>query len=231
MAGDGALIRLRDVSKRYGDRLALHRVDLSVVAGRLLAVVGPSGAGKTTLLNVLLGWEQADEGSVERAPAVEPSDDGLIPWQAIAVIPQQRGLLADLSILDNVHLPCRLADGSHTLPGAAVLAQLDRLELGRLGDRYPDEVSLGEQQRASVARALVVDPAIVLADEPTAHQDAASATLVLRELRAATDGGAACVMVTHDAAALRHADVVVEAVSGAFRQLPNPSAGARRHRR
>ena len=216
-------MRLVDVTKRYGVRVALDHAHLDVRAGQLLAVLGPSGAGKTTLLDLLLGWEHPDEGAIRRAPAVEAGRDGLVPWSAVAVVPQQPGLLADLSIGDNIALPLRLAG---TADRGRFAAWTGALGLDELLGRRPGQVSLGEEQRASLARALVVEPALLLADEPTAHQDEAGARAVLVALRQAVDRGAGCVVVTHDERVLDHADVVADVAAGALRTRPAPSAPA-----
>ena len=221
--GGTVLVRLAGVTKRHGGRAVLDDVTLDVRAGELLAVVGPSGAGKTTLLNVLLAWDEPDAGTVARAPVVRPGADGLVAWRSVAVVPQLRGLLDDLTLAENVELPLRLAGAADRSPAAGLI---DRLGLAHLGGRRPDQVSLGEQQRAAVARALVLRPALVLADEPTAHQDRASADLVLAALRDAVDGGAGCVMVTHDDAAVQVADAVVSAVRGRLRPAGTTTQGA-----
>jgi ABC-type lipoprotein export system ATPase subunit len=205
-----ALVVLDGVTKRYGDVVAVDALSLRVEPGVLVAVVGPSGSGKTTLLNLLAAWEEPDRGAVLRAPGLVPDREGIVSWRSVAVVPQQRGLLDDLTLLENVTLPLRLAG----VDLAAALERVDELlarcRIDRLAGRLPHEVSLGEQQRASLARALVVEPALVLADEPTAHQDASSTLVVLEALRTAVEAGAGCVMVTHDPDARRVADVVVE---------------------
>ena len=139
-----------------------------------MALVGPSGSGKTTLLNLLCGWEQPDGGRLSW-----PSGSGRVdpPWDEVAVVPQDLGLVEELTVVENVELPLWLAGRlERGLPEAAGL--LDRLGLARNGDRLPAEVSLGERQRVALARAMVVGPRLLLADEPTGHQDADWATAV-----------------------------------------------------
>jgi putative ABC transport system ATP-binding protein len=208
-----ALVELDRVTKRYGDVVAVDGLSLRVEPGVLVAVVGPSGSGKTTLLNLLAAWEAPDRGEVVRAAALRPDREGVVAWRSVAVVPQQRGLLDDLTLGENVTLPLRLAGVDAALARDRVDDLLGRCRIDHLADRLPHEVSLGEQQRASLARALVVEPVLLLADEPTAHQDASSALVVLEALRTAVDAGAGCVMVTHDPDARRVADVVIELAS------------------
>ncbi|SDF54554.1 ATP-binding cassette domain-containing protein [Klenkia brasiliensis] len=193
---------------------ALAGVDLAVGAGEFVALVGPSGSGKSTLLAVLCGWETPDEGTLEPAGALDRG------WSDLALVPQALGLLADLSLLDNVLLPARLRSRRPTPTDAAgdpvPLAHglMADFGLAHLADRYPHQASLGEQQRVAVARALVLRPALLLADEPTAHQDREHADALLDALRDATLDGSAVLLATHDEVAWSRADRVVSMRDG-----------------
>ena len=178
---------VRKVFHRAGeDVVAVDGVSLNVHAGRLAALVGRSGSGKTTVLNLLAGWERPDAGTVE------------VPgpgWKDVAVLPQRFGLLPELSVRENVAYPLRLAGDSGAERVEELLAAL---ALEELADRSPAETSIGQQQRTALARALVVRPRVLLADEPTSHQDAGSALAVVRALRDAAEWGTACLVATHD---------------------------------
>ncbi|MGH2687089.1 MAG: ATP-binding cassette domain-containing protein, partial [Actinomycetota bacterium] len=162
--GDQVVATLRSAGKRYrrGDETvhAVEGVSLDLLAGETVGLVGRSGSGKTTLLNLLAGWERPDRGRVDRAGPPEPS------WREVAVIPQQIGLIDELTIGENVAFPAKLA--GEVEPRSSLIDQLlDALGLTHLRDRFPQEASLGEQQRAAVARAAVLGPRLLLADEPT----------------------------------------------------------------
>jgi ABC-type lipoprotein export system ATPase subunit len=191
---------------------ALNGVDFDLMGGELVALVGRSGSGKTTLLNVLCGWEIPDAGTVrwKQTPAPLAS----VAWEGIALVPQSPGLLGDLSAAENVGLPCRLRGDPQASTQLAIDGLFESLGLSQLADRYPSEMSLGEQQRTSIARALVVNPEVLLADEPTAHQDGASMTRVLDAIRAVVESGRACLVASHSAEVLRRADRVVEMRDG-----------------
>ncbi len=186
------------VAELVGGRKTFHRGDETVVAvddvsiavreGELAALVGSSGSGKTTVLNLLAGWEKPDAGTV-----TIPGTD----WDELAVVPQRFGLLNELSVRENIEYPARLArrlDEARTW----VDELMETLALTELGRRFPYETSIGQQQRTALARSLALHPRVLLADEPTGHQDAASALAVARALRAAADSGTACLVATHD---------------------------------
>lgn len=204
----GTVLRAVAVSKFYRrgpeEVHAVDGVTVELAAGELVALIGPSGSGKTTLLNILIGWEVPDDGEVAWAPGLEAFSD----WHRAAVVPQRMGLLPELSIGENVGLPLRLAHG----PGAEVertRAVLAELGLDHLADRMVDEASLGEQQRTALARALVVDPHVLLADEPTGHQDEAWVAGVLTTLRAHRARGMAALVASHDPEVREAADRVI----------------------
>lgn len=173
---------------------ALQGVDIALGGGELVALVGRSGSGKSTLLNVLAGWESPEEGVVEwwGEGLRRPSS---LPWNSVAVVPQSVGLVEELTIRANVELPGRLGAGD--ADSARVDQLLDHLGLSELSERMPDQTSLGEQQRAALARALVGRPQLVLADEPTGHQDAQWATRVISTLNVAAGEGTTCLVATH----------------------------------
>jgi len=195
MSDQPVLVRTHGLVKRHprgrGAAAVVELPDLELVPGRLTVVVGASGSGKTTLVDLVAGWSEPDAGTIERA------DDGLPlgDWSRLAVIPQGLALLGEVSVAENITLAARLGG----TPVSDVDARLDELEIAELRDRDPDEISVGERQRVMVARALLLQPAVLLADEPVAHQDARRAAAVLGALRAATDAGSACLLVTREA--------------------------------
>jgi putative ABC transport system ATP-binding protein len=191
---------------------AVLRVTLRVDPQELVTLSGRSGSGKTTLLHLLAGWELADAGSIRYANGDSPP-----PWGELAVLPQKLGLLEELTVRENVEYPARLAGLLDEL-GDAVDELLERLGLTHLADRHPPEISVGEQQRAALARAVVLSPAALLVDEPTGHQDAGWATAVLEELERAVTAGSGCLAATHDPLSRRFADRELRMADG--RLLP-----------
>jgi putative ABC transport system ATP-binding protein len=192
---------------------ALDGVDLTVASGEVVALVGPSGSGKSTLLALLCGWETADAGTLSYSGDLAGRRPETFGWPELALVPQALGLVPDLSLADNVLLPARLRGRlADVRPRARQL--LDDFGLAHLADRYPDQASLGEQQRVAVARALLLEPAVLLADEPTAHQDRGHADGLLDALVAAADGGSAVLIATHDEVAWGRADRVLSMRDG-----------------
>jgi peptide/nickel transport system ATP-binding protein len=215
--GVDALVRLRHCYKVYriGETgvVALAGVDLDIARGEFLAVVGPSGAGKSTILNLIGGLDRASAGSVE----MEGRDLGLCTDDELASFRAQRvgfvwqgtarNLVPYLSVRENVRLPAALHGvvTEERRRGADDL--LDVVDLGDRRNHMPGQLSGGEQQRAAIAVALANTPALLLADEPTAELDSASAANVLEAFRAVNhEFEVTIVMVTHDLAAARRAD-------------------------
>jgi ABC-type lipoprotein export system ATPase subunit len=205
---DAPVLVADEVSKSYRraaeEVVALRKVSFVVDAGEMVAVVGPSGSGKTTLLNLVCGWERPDDGELRWGDGFPDGDAADFGWADLAIVPQALGLAEDLSVRENVALPGRLA--RQPVPVDDLLFGFG---LDRLAERQPRETSLGEQQRAAVARALALEPKLLLADEPSAHQNAAWAEAILDAFRRAADGGAACLIATHDPQALPRMDRVL----------------------
>lgn len=212
-----ALLEAKEVTKSYrrGPETvhALVGVNLSLEPRQMVALLGPSGSGKTTLLNVLAGWEQPDAGEILWDGA---SSAGLaeLPWRVLSVLPQRLGLLDELSVRENVELPLRLSGGRAREGGRPIQDLLEELRLDHLADRPPSQTSLGEQQRAALARAVVVRPRLLLADEPAGHQDAGFAERVLSVLRSVAAQGTACLVATHNRDSLRFCDHALEMSDG-----------------
>ncbi len=209
------VVRASGVRKSYsrGSEVvqALRGADLCLRRGELVGLAGPSGSGKSTLLAVLCGWEQPDAGSVEHPGQGRPA--AMLPWSALALVPQTLGLLEDLTVAENVGLSARLG-GSPRRERAHRDALLSGLGLAHLRARLPKTTSVGEQQRTAIARALFGEPALILADEPTAHQDRGWGQVVLDALRARADAGSALLLVSHDAQTLESCDRVLTMVDG-----------------
>ncbi len=211
MTPGGPVLRVAGVRKAFatpaGAVAVLDGVDLEVRRGEVVALAGRSGSGKTVLLTVVAGWEPPDDGTVER-PGDGPGA-GRPAWHDVAVVPQSLGLLDELTVGENIALPGRLDHG-----GADVSDLAARLGLGHLVDRFPSEVSLGERQRAALARAAAAAPRLLVADEPIAHQNDAWADAVMAVVSDLADRGTACLLATHNELAFRAADRVVWLVDG-----------------
>lgn len=174
---------------------ALEDVTLELEPGRLLGLMGRSGSGKTTLLNVIAGWEQPDGGNL--VWNLPNGNGAALAWADVAVVPQKLGLIEELTVRKNIEYPARLAGRLDELSGR-VDDLLEEFGLVELADRLPSETSVGQQQRTALARALVLAPRLLLADEPSGHQDAGWANGVFDALRRATLDGTCCLVATHN---------------------------------
>jgi putative ABC transport system ATP-binding protein len=201
------VLEARAVTKTFGEGPAqvqvLHGIDLSIPAGRFTAIVGPSGSGKSTLLHLLSGVEQPTSGQIllEEQDLAMLSDDerALIRRRRLGLVFQQFNLLPTLSAAENVTLPL-LLDGVSMAESAERGEQaLALVGLEHRATHRPSQLSGGEQQRVAVARALVIRPAVVLADEPTGSLDSETGRQVVQLLRdLVSQQGQTIVMITHD---------------------------------
>ena len=212
-----AVLEIRDLSRVHGhDEAAVHAlrgVSLSVDAGELVAVMGPSGSGKSTLLTIAGGLDSPTSGTVTIEGTVlgSLSRSGLaaLRRRSVGYVFQDFNLIPALTAAENVALPRELDGSSSRKARALALQALDEVGIPELADRFPDEMSGGQQQRIAIARAVVGDRRLVLADEPTGALDTETGEQVLRLLRARCDAGAAGVLVTHEARHAAWADRVV----------------------
>ncbi len=216
-----AAISVRELSKVFHHHVsdvvhALEAVTFEARPGEIVGLVGRSGSGKTTLLNVIAGWEQPTSGEVRWRERV---DRGSPSWSAVATVPQKLGLMEELTVEENIEYPARLA-GSLEERSDDIEDLIGVLGIGELRARYPREASVGEQQRTAIARALAVPTSVLLADEPTGHQDTASAGRVFAALRKAADAGTAVVVATHNPEVVRHLDRVLTMADGHLREAP-----------
>ena len=212
------MIDLRDVTFDYpASTFALDRVDLQVPSGEQTALIGPSGCGKTTLLNLIAGVLLPRRGTLTVDSEVvnqldEPSRRSF-RLTRLGLIFQGFELLDYLSIEDNILLPLRLGADLSVTPALRerALSLADELGIADKLPRHPQALSQGERQRAAVCRALLLQPRLILADEPTGNLDPANKFLVLDLLLAyARDMGATVLTVTHDQALLDRFDKVLD---------------------
>jgi putative ABC transport system ATP-binding protein len=212
-----SLLTLRNVTRVHGHGptavTALHQVTLSVRPGELVAVMGPSGSGKSTLLNIAGGLDRQTTGSV-KVDGVALEDLGgralaALRRRSIGYVFQDLNLLPALTAAENVSLPRELDGVAVRQARDEALATLDKFGLADVADRFPDDLSGGEQQRVAIARAFIGERKLLLADEPTGALDSVTGEDVLQILREHCTGDVAGVLVTHEARHAAFADRVV----------------------
>ena len=219
-------IEIRNVSKRFGDFHALRDVSLDVDSGELVALLGPSGCGKTTLLRIIAGLETADTGSILFAG--EDTTDVHVRERQVGFVFQHYALFRHMSVFENVAFGLRVKPRS-VRPGEAQIKKkvtelLKLVQLDWLADRYPSQLSGGQRQRIALARALAVEPKVLLLDEPFGALDAKVRKELRRWLRRLHDElHVTSIFVTHDQEeALEVADRVVLMNSGRIEQVGSP---------
>jgi putative ABC transport system ATP-binding protein len=226
-------LELRGVSKVYGkDAAEVHAlcgIDLVVEAGAMVAVMGPSGSGKSTLLTIAGSLEDPTSGEVlvdgAALSTMSRNDKARLRRRSIGYVFQDFNLLAGLTVAENVSLPLELDGVSARKARAAGIQALDELGLGDKAARFPDELSGGERQRAAIARAVVGDRGLLLADEPSGALDSVNGEAVMRLMHAACKRGVAAVVVTHDAQLASWADRVVFLRDGRVTDQTVPAPG------
>ncbi len=213
----------KSVGSGRGRRRVLDEVSLEVATGEIVAVLGRSGSGKSTLLNLLGGLDSPDSGELELVgeslTGLRPAALARMRLRHIGFVFQQFQLIEECTGLENVLLPTRLP-GAPRGGEARARALVATLGIAHVADHLPHERSGGEQQRCARARALVNDPELVLADEPTGSLDSESGAAVLELLRGL--GGRTVVLVTHEADAAAVADRVLHLDDGRLSGTPLP---------
>src|SRR4051812_17402089 len=216
-----AVVAATGIVKTYGTGRAARRVldgaDLEVGAGEVVAILGRSGSGKSTLLHLIGGLDRPEAGRIEvageRVDGLSEQRLSALRRRRVGFVFQFFHLLPELSGEGNVLLAGRVP-GAHPRAAERGGELIDRLGLRTVAASLPHHLSGGEQQRLAIARALVSDPSVLLADEPTGNLDAEAGAEVLRLLRAGADEGRAVVMVTHEAGATAMADRVLRLAEG-----------------
>ena len=213
-----SIISFSHVAKKYpGDVIALSDVSMEIAEGELVYLAGPSGAGKSTLLKLIAGIERPSAGLLlVSGQDMRKMNRTTLPYlrRKLGLILQQHRLLNDRSVLQNVMLPLLVSGSTAKEAEQRARVALDRVSLGDKAALVPQALSGGEQQRVSIARAIVHKPRIIIADEPTANLDRASGKLVIDMLQAFNSAGVTCIISTHDDRLLQNADRVIQLEHG-----------------
>ncbi|GAB3540213.1 ATP-binding cassette domain-containing protein [Noviherbaspirillum agri] len=226
------MIEFQKVSKQYvGDSTALKDISLSIAKGELVFLSGPSGAGKSTMLKMIAAMERPTSGSVfVNGQNIGRLKSSGLPYlrRNLGLIFQQQHLLNDRNVLANVMLPLLVIGTAKADAEKRARAALDKVGLLDKSHSEPVSLSGGEQQRVAIARAIVNRPQIILADEPTANLDRASANKVMDALKAFHSVGVTCLIATHDESILNGAQRVIYLERGrlASQPLGEPMQGA-----
>ena len=215
-------IELKNVKKTYiiGDKKynALNGVNLEIDQGELVVILGPSGAGKSTLLNLLGGMDKATSGSiiVGEKDIAKLSDKDLTKYRAhdVGFIFQFYNIMPTLTVGENIELIKDITPTTKTTKEVLKSVGLEKLE-----DKFPSELSGGEQQRVSIARAVMKNPAVLLCDEPTGALDSKTGVEVLKLLRKECDCDTTVIIVTHNSLIAEIADKVIHIKNGKVDQI------------
>jgi putative ABC transport system ATP-binding protein len=199
------LLELRELTKEYkrGGRAfnAVNRVSLSVEPGDFISVIGRSGSGKTTLLNMGAGLLTPTRGSVffegKDIYGLKDKDISFLRNEKIGYVPQGQSLLSNFTVFDNVCIPWFLFRREGDVEGRAFIL-LEKVGISHLAASYPRELSGGEMRRAAIARALINEPRVLIADEPTGDLDAQTTAEIMRLFKAIAAEGTAVLIVTHE---------------------------------
>jgi putative ABC transport system ATP-binding protein len=224
-----SVLEARDLTKTFGSGeatvTAVESVNLSVDSGEIVLLLGPSGSGKTTLVSMIGGLLTPTKGTVSIdgiGPLYQRSDMAAMRLRTIGFVFQTFNLLPALTAVENVALPLRLLGVGRRVAIERATTLLDRLGLSHRGHAFPGTLSGGEKQRVSLARALIADPRIILADEPTASLDTHKGREAMELIRASVhQGGQACVVVTHDTRLTDLADRVMQIEDGGIVERMN----------
>lgn len=216
------MVELKNVSKTFGKKEArveaLRGIDLSVREGELVAIMGKSGSGKSTLLNILGGMMSMDNGeywydgkAVNFSSQREPTK---FRRNEVGFVVQYFALADDLNIFQNVALPLKYQGYSRKKIKEMVMEALRELEIEDKAKAYPSELSGGQQQRAAIARAVVKQPRLLLADEPTGNLDEATGEAVQEIFHKLNKNGKTIIIVTHDAKVAKHCERIIHLKDG-----------------
>ena len=220
------MLSCRDLRKDYvterGEVAAVDGIDLEIAAGRYAAIIGRSGSGKSSLMAMIGGLSRPSHGEVrvDGTDIWSLSENGLAAFRnkRIGYVFQFASLLPTLRLVDNVALPAMLGGGGRSSATySRAVGLLGQMGLGDHLDAYPSEVSAGEQRRAVIARALINEPALILADEPTSDLDEQTEIEIMDELLAVNrERGTTLILVTHNLALARQAEQIVHIAHGAI---------------
>ena len=216
------VIELKGLTKRYGygdtESFALKDFDLTIKRGEFIMIMGPSGCGKTTLLNIIGLLDRATSGEYtlggENVAGISARRQARLRAKKIGFIFQNFNLISNLPIIENVALPLVYVGKPRTVRLKDASNALKRFHLGEREYYFPSQLSGGQQQRAAIARAIVSDPEIILADEPTGNLDSRSSGIVMEELKAIHEEGNTIIMVTHNPALTVYATRVINMLDG-----------------
>ena len=216
------IIELKGITKRYGygdtESFALKDFDLTIKRGEFIMIMGPSGCGKTTLLNIIGLLDRATDGEYtlngENVANITARRQAKIRAKKIGFIFQNFNLIQDISVLENVALPLVYVGQPRTVRLKNASDALSRFHLQEREYYLPSQLSGGQQQRAAIARAIVSEPEIILADEPTGNLDSRASYTVMEELKAIHAEGNTIIMVTHNPALTAYATRVINMLDG-----------------
>lgn len=220
------VIKMWDVRKIYRSTTieyeALRGVDLDITAGEFVSIMGPSGSGKTTLMNIIGLLDDLSGGSYElqgiNASQLNDNNRAMIRNRTIGFIFQAFNLLPQMNLIDNVALPMLYAGVSTRERRERAREALRHVNLERWSHHSPGEISAGQQQRVAVARAMVMRPAILLADEPTGNLDSKTRDSVMELFHDLHALGVTVIIITHDISVAHHADRLIEIFDGQISQ-------------
>ncbi|MEU9104555.1 ABC transporter ATP-binding protein [Streptomyces xanthophaeus] len=224
MTPAGSLLAATDLRKAYGTTQALDGAEFSVHPGEVVAVMGPSGSGKSTLLHCLAGIVTPDSGSITYAgrelSAMNDAARSALRRSEFGFVFQFGQLIPELTCVENVALPLRLTGVKRREAERTALHWMEKLQVEDLGRKRPGEISGGQGQRVAVARALVTQPRVIFADEPTGALDSLNGELVMQLLtETARSANAAVVLVTHETRVAAYSDREIVVRDGRSRDM------------